>query len=133
MLRQLVHDEGHRFPRASGVLLRSTYVDDVLTGTDDLDAAFQLRDELIKLLKAGGFRLRKWVSNHPEFIEEIPRDERLRPNWEDFMNDEPVKTLGIAWMNFVPACQRFQIASPRRGQHFPLWRSYLTLLVGSVR
>ena len=28
--RQLVNDEGHRFPRASRVLLRSTYVDDVL-------------------------------------------------------------------------------------------------------
>ena len=97
VLRQLVVDEGHRFPRATEVLLQSIYIDDVLTGTDNLDEAINLREELIELLGAGRFKLHKWISNHPDFSEKIPTDERLRSCWKDFGNDQPVKTLGIAW------------------------------------
>jgi len=35
------------------------YVDDLITGTDDVDTALSLQQELIEMLKNGGFTLRK--------------------------------------------------------------------------
>jgi len=35
------------------------YVDDLITGTDDVDTALSLQQELIEMLKKGGFTLRK--------------------------------------------------------------------------
>ena len=54
VLKQLAEDEGRKYPRAAAVLRRSMYVDDILTGADDIFSARQVRDELINLLKAGG-------------------------------------------------------------------------------
>ena len=73
------------------------YVDDILYEADDVATARQLRDEIIGLTDAGGFRLRKWSSSHPDVIDDLPEDLRLRPKWKDFSAKQPVKTLGVAW------------------------------------
>ena len=70
-------------------------MDDFLFGGDDLSSARRCRDELIALLKVGGFRLHKWASNHEALLADIPTDDRLRPEWRDFEGQGPVKTLGI--------------------------------------
>ena len=57
-LKQLVADEGGRFPAAADTLTHSTYVDDVLMGAPDVPSALQLRNKLRELLNAGGFPLR---------------------------------------------------------------------------
>ena len=75
--------------------MSSTFVDDIFA--DDLDSARKLRDELIKLLSSGGFPLKKWVSNHPQLVADLPEGDRLRPQWRDFGAYQPVRTLGIAW------------------------------------
>ena len=54
-LHQLIEDEGQRFPLAAKILRRSKHVDDVLTEADDAQAAHQLRDQLINLLRVGWF------------------------------------------------------------------------------
>jgi len=54
------------------------YVDDLIAGTDNLDTALSLQQDLIDMLKKGGFTLRKWTSNQP-----APGAEQLRwHNWE---------------------------------------------------
>ena len=97
VLRQLGADVGDKYPRAAQNLRRSVYVDDILTGSDDVASAKQLQNELTNLLKAGGFPLRKWVSNYPEIVCDLEEKDRLRPQWKDFSRDQPVKTLGVAW------------------------------------
>uniref|UniRef100_A0ABD2WA11 Reverse transcriptase domain-containing protein n=1 Tax=Trichogramma kaykai TaxID=54128 RepID=A0ABD2WA11_9HYME len=77
--------------------MRDRYVDDVLSGADDVENALTLRDELIQLMKAGGFPLGKWVANHPLLLEDLDADDRLRPAWITFTKDEPVKELGVRW------------------------------------
>ena len=52
VLRQLGAGEGDKYPRAAQILRRSVYVDDILTGSDDVAAAKQLQNELTNL-KAG--------------------------------------------------------------------------------
>jgi len=49
------------------VLHHQTYVDDCTFGVDDQILARQTSNQLIELLKKGGFRLRKWASNYPSY------------------------------------------------------------------
>ena len=97
VIQQLSEDEHARFPNAAEVLRRSTYVDDIFFGADDHLSALQLRDEMINLLRSGGFPLRKWVANNPKLTSDLSQHERLRPCWKDFNSDQPVRTLGLAW------------------------------------
>ena len=60
-------------------LLRSFYVDDVVTGTSDEDEAYMLYRRSKKLLKEGGFNLRKFCSNSVMLQTRIDSDEGL-PN-----------------------------------------------------
>jgi len=56
VLEQLVDDEGIEFLLAVPVLRHQSYVDDCAFGADDQILA-QTRDQLIELLKKGGFCL----------------------------------------------------------------------------
>lgn len=107
-LQQLCTDEGARFPEAVDAIRRDLYVDDFLSGADDLTSARHRRDEIVQLLKTGGFKLKKWVSNTASLLNEIAEEDRLRPSWLHFTTDGLVSELGIAWdpvsdcFHFVP-------------------------------
>jgi hypothetical protein len=58
-LQQLTHEFAEKFPHASKVLLENMYMDDILTGTNTLEDAITLRDNLINVLDKGGFALAK--------------------------------------------------------------------------
>ena len=65
-LLQLAEDEGSRFPLAKQALRSDTYVDDIVTGAEDIPSACKLRDQLIQMLQAGGFPLNKvFISPFP--------------------------------------------------------------------
>jgi hypothetical protein len=48
-LQQLAHEFAEKFPHASKVLLENMYMDDILTGTNTLEDAITLRDNLINV------------------------------------------------------------------------------------
>ncbi|XP_046601905.1 uncharacterized protein LOC124295539 [Neodiprion lecontei] len=50
-------DEGKQYPLASHVILENTYVDDILSGAEDVDQGRKKINELNQLLEAGGFEL----------------------------------------------------------------------------
>ena len=50
-------------PELVKTLTRSTYVDDIVCGAEDDDEAYKLYTESKDILKAGGFNLRKFVTN----------------------------------------------------------------------
>nr|XP_012136801.1 PREDICTED: uncharacterized protein LOC105662013 [Megachile rotundata] len=60
-LVQLAHDERHRFPTASNILLRDFYVDDLLTGATTIEEARRIRKELTSLLDTAKLNIRQWV------------------------------------------------------------------------
>lgn len=62
-LRQLALDDGDKHPLAAKALLSDFYMDDVLTGTDNLEETTTLQKQLMVLLARGQFNLRKWRSN----------------------------------------------------------------------
>jgi len=73
-LRQLVYDEGEKFEKASAVVLKKSFVDDLATSVDSIQEASQLKNDLIKLLSLGGFILKKWMSSHPDVLKDLPHD-----------------------------------------------------------
>uniref|UniRef100_A0A8D8XKE2 Uncharacterized protein n=1 Tax=Cacopsylla melanoneura TaxID=428564 RepID=A0A8D8XKE2_9HEMI len=97
VIKQLVSDEGSRFPMAADVLENSIYVDDILCSVSDVESAGKLRDELISLLAAGKFALRKWTSSHPEVLGNLPVEDLEKPHTRIWSEDESVKVLGLQW------------------------------------
>ncbi|XP_055701775.1 uncharacterized protein LOC129801041 [Phlebotomus papatasi] len=95
-LQQLVTDEGQHFPCAAPVVERDFYVDDLLTGTSDVESAQLLRQELISMLQRGGFSLKKWSSNSSEIMSRIPQEDHEKSSSLS-MGEESVKTLGLHW------------------------------------
>lgn len=73
---------------------RDFYVDDGITGTDTIDEALSLRDELITITRKTGFNLRKWASNEPKLLELLPDG---TPSVDLFSKTETQGTLGIQW------------------------------------
>lgn len=97
VLKQLADDEGHKFPSspAAKVLQEQFYMDDLISGSYDLPSAKQLQSDLISLLKAGGFNLRKWSANTPALLEGVSTSKSSDDQSYDFK--ESTKTLGLRW------------------------------------
>ncbi|XP_076294560.1 uncharacterized protein LOC143215865 [Lasioglossum baleicum] len=95
-MHQLASDEGDNFPLARDVLVRETYVDDILSGANDLQTAQEKVRQLQGLLKAGGFALKKWVANCDELI---PAEERRLESSDGrtLSIDAPHRAPGVAW------------------------------------
>ncbi|XP_057320153.1 uncharacterized protein LOC130664283 [Microplitis mediator] len=94
-VNQLADDKVHNFPRASKILKRDFYVDNHLTGTNSLAEILQLRDEIIQLVRKGGFGLRQWASHHQRTLDNF--DEKTL-DLDCAINDDPItKTLGVVW------------------------------------
>ncbi|XP_055622283.1 uncharacterized protein LOC129765871 [Toxorhynchites rutilus septentrionalis] len=85
-------------PEASKVVSRDFYMDDLLTGVDDILEGQQLCSQLLVLLQSAGFCLRKWSSNCSQVLEHFPaelRDERTVFDLNS--SSAPIKTLGLKW------------------------------------
>lgn len=59
--------------------------------------AISARRELCLLMWAGGFQLRKWVSNYAPLLDEIPSTDREIQHPLNIMFNDTVTALGIIW------------------------------------
>ena len=96
-LKQLALDESSIYPEASRVTQRDFYVDDVLTGTDEIIDLIILQQQLTEMLKKGGFKLHKWSSNDERILANIPMQDREILKTNKTTSSECIKTLGLAW------------------------------------
>ncbi|XP_058839748.1 uncharacterized protein LOC131695296 [Topomyia yanbarensis] len=109
-LQRLTEDGLQSFPRAACALKKDFYVDDMLTGADNIEDGKQLTKEMIELTNSGGFTLRKWASNCPTLLADLPPsllDDRV--TLELNSSSSPVKTLGLLWQ---PTSDKFLFHSP---------------------
>ncbi|CAG4984341.1 unnamed protein product [Colias eurytheme] len=95
-LKKLANDERSNYPNsiAPHVLENSFYMDDLLHGSHTVEEAKRLKLDLINLLKAGGFNLRKWRSNLLDLSDDM--DDIGKAEF-DFKHIESAKTLGLRW------------------------------------
>ncbi|GFT64641.1 reverse transcriptase domain-containing protein [Trichonephila clavipes] len=106
-LQQLAKDEKSRFPLASETLLYDTYMDDIMSGAQDLETAQQLQSQLKDALQSCGMNFHKWSSISPELL-----NSSLSSDVEHLFSsdiDLSVKTLGISWKPFQD-CLVFKIS-----------------------
>ncbi|XP_058826800.1 uncharacterized protein LOC131686822 [Topomyia yanbarensis] len=96
-LKQLVLDEESRYPLAAKADIEDTYMDDVITGADEVKTAIDLRVQLEAMTSNGGFRLRKWASNCPDVLNGIEEEELAIRSPEGIVldPDPSIKTLGL--------------------------------------
>lgn len=123
-MRQLAMDEKEHFPKASEVVLRDFYVDDCLSGADNLDEAILIQDQLRGLMKKGGMNLRKWSSNDSQLLSCIPEeDHEVGPIQLD--EDKSIKALGTYW-NTKEDTIEYKVNIPIRGLDIPTKRIILS-------
>jgi hypothetical protein len=96
-LQQLIKDEAINYPGAAKIARDVFYFDDLITGTDDVDTALCLQQDLIEMLRKGGFTLRKWSSNHRTLLKHLPPEDVERRLLLSFGNEDVIKTLGLLW------------------------------------
>jgi hypothetical protein len=95
-LQQLAHENQNKYPKAANVILHDFYVDDLLTGCNDIGEAVKLYKEIKMILESVGFKLRKWSSNNTHILNEI--NALNEANDILFIGDnKEQKTLGLIW------------------------------------
>lgn len=96
-VNQLAVDEQRNFPAASQISLRDFYVDDCLSGANDLTSAIESVRQLREMFSTAGFNLCKWSTNNASILHDIPSQdwETLKSN--EVSSIECIKALGIAW------------------------------------
>lgn len=97
VLKQLATDEMTRYPLGAKILENDFYVDDVLSGADDIEEAKVRMKQLNDMLLSGGFQLRKWTSNKPELLQGIQKEFQESMQSVEVDRDEAIKTLGMQW------------------------------------
>ncbi|XP_071574141.1 uncharacterized protein [Temnothorax nylanderi] len=110
-LIQLLKDEGHRFPLAIPIMEKGRYVDEFHGGADSIKEAQQKVDHLDQLCMAGGFVLKKWMSNHPDVLEYIPAERKITSHSISFNEGNTVHILGLSW-NAVSDSFEFSLGLP---------------------
>ncbi|XP_063368840.1 uncharacterized protein LOC134657211 isoform X4 [Cydia amplana] len=93
-LNELANMHKDQFPLAAQAIYKNTFVDDVLTGADDVETLQELKRQIVELLELGSFSLHKWCSNHAPILSDIPVEHRQIDSVEIGQNDT-VKTLGL--------------------------------------
>lgn len=103
VLLQLALDEGERYPLGARVFLHHSYVDDLLAGGHDLESAKAVQQQLIEILKAGGFSLSKWASSHLALDPQVSERDKL------FLDPDSHGALGLVW---TPTSDTLSIRGP---------------------
>lgn len=99
VLQQAAIDMADNYLEASEVVKDSFYVDDLLTGTEDIPSAHKLWKNITELCARAGFKLRKFRTNSPEVRKFIPEKLQEKEATLDIPADPTTngKCLGIPW------------------------------------
>ena len=94
-LLQLALDYYDSQPAASKTIQNDFYVDDLLTGSDSLEEAANLKTTVTSILQTAKLPLRKWCSNSLKLLADIPEEDRETHYLID--DKTGIKTLGLYW------------------------------------
>ncbi|XP_044249358.1 uncharacterized protein [Drosophila takahashii] len=98
VLHQIGEDENSRYLRARHVLKHAMYIDDMLTGDYTVEAAQDKMEQVSGALQNACMELRKWASNSPSLLADIPVEHRCSSTLLQWDSEDQVKTLGMFWI-----------------------------------
>ena len=76
-LKKAATDNSDKFGQeAAKTLLRNFYVDDLLRSSKGAEETVSLIKNVAPMCAAGGFKLTKFISNHPDVLFAIPEEDR---------------------------------------------------------
>lgn len=101
-MQELAKTDGRDLPMGQTVLLHDFYVDDMLTGSDDEQSVVNIYKEVKALLTRGKMEIRKFQSNSPKVLKEIPPEDH--GTFLTIGDKEVLKTLGMIW---IPSSDEF--------------------------
>jgi hypothetical protein len=101
-LKELSIENKEKFPVASNIFLKDFYMDDLMTGFEDVSHGLQIQKEITNILSLAGFHLRKWMSNDQRLLKNIDLNDQEFLIFHD--PSDFIKTLGLCWK---PAVDRF--------------------------
>ena len=87
------------FPLAAETVLRSTYMDDSMDSVANEDQGIELHKQLSQLLRQARLHARKWLSNSPRVLRDIPLQDRKAEVDLDADYLPSTKTLGVWWLS----------------------------------
>lgn len=97
-LFQIALDSAEKWPTESDVIASDFYIDDLLTGTSDVESLIEIRRNICNILSEYGFELRKFQSNDHRIIEDLNQTSESLPEKYVINNDSSIKTLGVSWI-----------------------------------
>ena len=93
-------DNETEYPEAALAVQQNFYMDDLLISVQSESEAFNLSEQLVNMLKLGGFNLTKFVSNIYEFANELnsTNDDAVEPV-KDISNEssDTSHNVGLKW------------------------------------
>lgn len=95
-LVELAKSKINEFPLASEAILSQCYVDDIISGAENVDNLVELRNQLTNLLNSAGFTLHKWCSNSKIFSDIFCENE-IFANYNIKSDNTSNKVLGLSW------------------------------------
>ena len=90
------------YPLEAKMVLEDRWVDDLISGCDKKEKAISIIRNIQSFMASGGFKFRKWMSNSPEVMAQIPVEDRadLKDpiNFDDAAHPgRVIKALGTRW------------------------------------
>ena len=72
------HAKSHskEYPEVAKTVLESMYMNDVMKSVSDVEKVVGLLHNLTELLGLAGMKIRKWCSNKPDILRDIPMEDR---------------------------------------------------------
>lgn len=96
-LQQLGLDNRANYPRASKIIQKDFYVDDLITGAATEAEVLQIQREVSSILSSAGFELRKWLCNSNDVLRRFQVNSALESSILQLGENQENKTLGIFW------------------------------------
>ena len=98
-LLQTAPDYAHHFNDEVLEMVRTNfYVDDCLKSVNNVAEARELINDLIELLKLGGFHLKKWLSSEPSVLSHVDISDRAHTDINLDLNSKTTENvLGVKW------------------------------------
>lgn len=95
-VRQLIDDDGAKYPLASDIATSSIYMDDIVYSVKNEEEGIAASKQLIELFKGAQWDLVKWNSNSRCVLDSIPATHKLSTEVE-FDKSVHHKILGLHW------------------------------------
>ena len=98
-LKQHLETLRTEYPKHVEEIMKSLYVDDIITGEDTVDQVHELKGTAIRVFERAGFELHKWNSNVPELEvdNQLTEDSQTYAKEQLGVKTNETKLLGLPW------------------------------------